>query len=224
MARPLSDVEERYLDYHRALGHSPKTIHHYQDTFRLLHKWLDDTNRTSDTGSLTTASLEQFSTWLQTTPTNGYRGSTQRSAHGVFGVMKDLKAFVRFLLDEELPERNVKVKLPKLPSKLFPVLTKAELERVWATPQMTYRGAMGKRNRALVGLMLDTGIRRAADSAAPLVGRKLKAQGQRAIGLLPGLKAWAAMVRCNHRVPTSPSFMPSQVIGWHSRLTRATSF
>lgn len=74
--------------------------------------------------------------------------------------MRDVKAFVRFMLDEELVERNIKVKLPKLPQTLFPVLTKDELETIWQTPQLTYPGAMGKRNRAIAGLMLDTGLRR----------------------------------------------------------------
>ena len=120
-----------------------------------------------NTSSLTTSGMEQFSVWLQTTPARTHRGNTQRSQHGVFGVMKDLKAFVRFLMDEELLERNVRVKLPKLPQTLFPVLTKDELERIWQTPQMTYRGAMGKRNRAIVGLMLDTGIRRAKRPTSP---------------------------------------------------------
>lgn len=161
MERKLTDVEARYLDYHRALGHSTATITHYKDSFRLLHNWIEATSREMDTGSLTTSGMEQFSYWLQTTPARTNRGSTQRSAYGVFGVMKDLKAFVRFLVEEELLERNVKVKLPKLPQTLFPVLTKGEIEQVWQTPQMTYKGAMGKRNRAIVGLMLDTGIRRA---------------------------------------------------------------
>lgn len=160
MEKPLSEVIDRYIDHHKALGHSEQTITHYKDSFRLLGKWIESTSRESDTGSLTTSGMEQFSYWLQTTPTKGWRGSTERSVHGVFGVMKDMKAFVNFLLDEELLERNVKVKLPKLPSTLFPVLTKEELVLVWSTPQMTYKGSMGKRNRAIVGLMLDTGIRR----------------------------------------------------------------
>lgn len=161
MEKTLDEVEARYLDHHRALGHSDATITHYKDSFRLLHKWIEATSRELDTGSLTTSGMEQFSYWLQVTPARVSRGSTQRSTYGIFGVMKDLKAFVRFLLEEELLERNVKVKLPKLPQTLFPVLTKEELGRVWQTPQMTYKGAMGKRNRAIVGLLLDTGIRRA---------------------------------------------------------------
>jgi site-specific recombinase XerD len=160
MERALLEVEERYLDHHRALGHSEQTITHYRVSFRLLHKWIEATSREMNTGSLTTSGMEQFSVWLQITPARTHRGNTQRSQYGVFGVMKNLKAFVRFLMDEELLERDVRVKLPKLPQALFPVLTKDELERIWQTPQMTYRGAMGKRNRAIAGLMLDTGIRR----------------------------------------------------------------
>jgi site-specific recombinase XerD len=161
MDEPLLELQQRYIDRHKALGHSVKTQRHYQDSFDVLNKWIEATGKPMDTSVLTSAQLDQFAGWLRETPTRGWRGSTTRTPHGIFGILKDLKAFVRYLLEEEIIERNVKVPLPKLPQMLFPVLTKEEIDRIWQTPQMTYRGAMGKRNRALLALMLDTGLRRA---------------------------------------------------------------
>ena len=36
----LAAAEERYLARHRALEHSPKTVSHYQDTFRAFARFL----------------------------------------------------------------------------------------------------------------------------------------------------------------------------------------
>ncbi len=54
MERALHEVEERYLDHHRAMGHSEQTITHYKDSFRLLHKWIEATSR-----SLRSAAIDQ---------------------------------------------------------------------------------------------------------------------------------------------------------------------
>ncbi|MGI8482658.1 MAG: tyrosine-type recombinase/integrase, partial [Thermomicrobiales bacterium] len=43
----------------------------------------------------------------------------------------------------------------------FPILTNQDLERVWTSRYLTGKSLMATRNRALVGLMLDTGLRRA---------------------------------------------------------------
>lgn len=51
--------------------------------------------------------------------------------------------------------------MPKVPQHLFPILTNEEMDRVWQSSYTTGRSSMAIRNRALLGLMLDTGIRRA---------------------------------------------------------------
>lgn len=74
-------------------------------------------------------------------------------------MLKDLKAFCRWLVAEEFLDKGPKVPLPKLPSTLCPVLTDDELLRVFATNQHSPRTEIGCRNRALVAFMLDTGVR-----------------------------------------------------------------
>lgn len=55
MDRPLEEIEDRFFAYHAALGHSPATINHYQDSLKNLRRLLEATNRPADTSSLTTS-------------------------------------------------------------------------------------------------------------------------------------------------------------------------
>ena len=50
----------------------------------------------------------------------------------------------------------MKVPVHRLPDTLFPILTDAELERVWSSRYLPGRSALASRNRALIGLMPDT--------------------------------------------------------------------
>ena len=72
-----------------------------------------------------------------------------------------MRAFLRWLLSDELVERAVKVPLPRLPDKLFPILTEDDLVVVWNSNSLKGSGDLCVRNRAMIGLMLDTGLRRA---------------------------------------------------------------
>ena len=47
-----------------------------------------------------------------------------------------------------------------MPQTLFPILSDEELCKVWQSRYLTGRSSLATRNRALIGLMLDTGLRR----------------------------------------------------------------
>jgi len=66
---PLQEWFEAYLDHHRALDHSAKTIAHYETNFRVSCRFLDETGIPARTRSLTTQQMQRFSTWLRETPT-----------------------------------------------------------------------------------------------------------------------------------------------------------
>jgi len=72
-----------------------------------------------------------------------------------------MRAFLRWLNNEGLLERSVNVPVPRLPQTLFPILTDAELAQIWSSRYLRGRSPLATRNRALLGLMLDTGLRRA---------------------------------------------------------------
>ena len=161
----LSELEEQYLAHHRALGHSEKTVTHYRNSFAAFDRFLAAQPQTD---ALSNASMNAFASWLRQTPTKGWRGDTTRSEFGLHGILKDMRAFLNWLVEEELLEKAPKVPVPKLPQTLFPILTDAELARVFATKQLDTKSEIGVRNRALIAFLLDTGVRRAEVAALKL--------------------------------------------------------
>lgn len=158
---PLQEWIETYLGHHEALNHSPKTITHYQNTFKLFCRYLDECGMPADSRCLTTSTMHHFARWLRDTPIKERRGRTERTPVGVFGILKDLRAFTRWLHAEQLLERPVNIPMPRLPQTLFPILSDTELEHIWTSRYLNGRSPLATRNRALLGLMLDTGLRRA---------------------------------------------------------------
>ena len=103
--------------------------------------------------------MNAFAGWLRESPTGGSRSGRQRSVVTIHGHFKDLRAFVRWLHEEELITVVPKVPIPKLPQTLFPVLTDDELLAIFRSRHLDSSTEIGKRNRALLLFMLDTGVR-----------------------------------------------------------------
>src|SRR4051794_38276637 len=97
---PLTNLQDAYLYHHQALDHSPKTLAHYRVTFATFDHFLAATGRPNAGDVLTTACMQQFATWLRDTPTRLWRGGTTRSAVGVHGILKDMRAWTRWLAAE----------------------------------------------------------------------------------------------------------------------------
>ena len=156
----LHEARERFLSHQRARNHSRKQLEHYARSFHDFGRFLESTDRPATMAVLTTASFEAFIQWLKETPlTRIYRGSTQRSITGIHGHMKDLRAFVHWCIEEELVDWRVKVPVPKLPRRLFPILSESDLLALFQATMMTGQTEAAIRNRALLALLLDTGIR-----------------------------------------------------------------
>ncbi len=154
----LGDLQERYLQHHRARGSSPNTIARYEQSFAMFDRFLG--KRTRDSRVLTTEVMHEYAIWLRDTPVKQQRGRTSRSEAGIHAHLRDLRAWMRWLSAEGILELNIKVPLPQLPNHLFPILTDEEMERVWTSKYLTGKSGLAIRNRALLGLMLDTGLRR----------------------------------------------------------------
>lgn len=86
--------------------------------------------------------------------------------------MRDLRAFVRWLSKEDLIDRPIEVPVPKVPQHLFSILSNDEMPRVWQSTYMTGRSSMAIRNRALIGLMLDTGLGAASSRLMSTINRR----------------------------------------------------
>ncbi|MDP9359805.1 MAG: tyrosine-type recombinase/integrase [Chloroflexota bacterium] len=130
---PLNTLETRYLDHHRARNHSPRTIERYRETFRDLHRFLEATGRPTDSSVLTGADLSAFGSWLRTAPKKPWRGSTERSVYTIHARLKDVRAFC--------------------------ILSDEQLQMLFSCRHLASPGPQAVRNRALVALLLDTGMR-----------------------------------------------------------------
>ncbi len=157
----LSVLQEQYILHHGAMGHSPKTTSHYRDTFRVFDVFLEAKGYVGTTAVVTTFIMNEFAIYLRETPTKGWRGETKRSDAGIRGMMTDLRVFARWMLEEGHIASLPKVPVNKLPQVFFPILSDEELDRVFATKQLSLSTEIGTRNRALIAFMLDTGVRRA---------------------------------------------------------------
>ncbi|MGH2535630.1 MAG: tyrosine-type recombinase/integrase [Thermomicrobiales bacterium] len=155
----LRELIRLFEHHHRAHNRSADTIRHYQDSLRLCLRCLEQSGIPATTESLTNATMATFAEWLRATPIRPWRGQTQRSIWGVHGALKDIKIFVKWLAEEGHIARAPKVPVPTLPKRLFPVLTDAELAQVFACKQLADGSEIAIRNRALVAMLLDTGMR-----------------------------------------------------------------
>lgn len=127
-----------------------------------------------DLAALTNARLAEFATWLRETPTRPRRGGRQRSIWGVHGALKDVKIFFRWLVEEEHLAKAPKVPVPRLPQRLYPILSEDDLKRIFASRHVAGPGEMSVRNRALLAVLLDTGIRRAEAARITLADLAVK--------------------------------------------------
>lgn len=159
MTKALMDVEREFFSHHESLGHAKDTIRHYQYTFRDFHLFLTETGRPMTTASLTTEVMREFATWIIEKPTRSYRGSTRRTVQGIHGYLKDMRAFVTWLMDEEIVTVPCKVPVPKQPQRFFRILTDDELVTLFTCRHLTETGPQAKRNLAVLLTFIDTGVR-----------------------------------------------------------------
>jgi site-specific recombinase XerD len=143
-----------------ARNHSRKLLEHCATTFRAFARFLEASDRTDELAALTTPTFEAFVAYLKATPlSKPYRGTTERSIVGIHGHRRDLRACVRWCQDEEPIDRRVKIPLPKLPRRLFPILSDEGLLTLFRSRLMSGKSDAAVRNRALLAILLDTRIR-----------------------------------------------------------------
>ncbi len=204
--KTLASIETACIAHHRALGRSENTIHHYLDSFRLMNQYLAEAGVQPTTAILSTQTFQGLAAYLRRTPTRGFRGSTERTIHGIHGIMKDWRAFCRWALEEGHIDTLPKVPVPKLPQHLFPVLTETELATIFNSRQLDPHTEIGKRNRALISFMLDTGVRLAEVSGLAVADidirqgmAKVRGKGNKermvffSSGVTDGLRKWLAV-------------------------------
>ncbi|MGI8405056.1 MAG: tyrosine-type recombinase/integrase, partial [Thermomicrobiales bacterium] len=171
----LDQLADAFLTHHRAVGSSASTVRHYSDSMRLLRRCFQDEGIAADATSLTSHNMNVFAGWLRTTPTRVWRDKTERSIYGVHGALKDVKAFLRWCMEDGLIAAVPKVPIPRLPQNLFPILTEIDLELIFHSTYLSGNSELAIRNRALVAFMLDTGVRLSEASGLSMANLNIRA-------------------------------------------------
>src|SRR5262249_37211091 len=154
------DLIDRFTTHQEAVGRAKGTTKRYGYTFLLFSRFLGAEGLPADSSALTTTVMERFALWLRATPANRQHGRTQREASGIHAHLRDMRAFTRWLNRQEILAKEVHYPMPKIPKRLFRILTQEELQRLWESSYLTGTSGRAIRNRAMIALMLDTGLRR----------------------------------------------------------------
>lgn len=135
---PLADLVALFLQDRIAKGMSPHTIRGYRDTLRSFARWAGDR-------PLTRATLRDYLADLQ---------QRRLAPHTVHSYFRDVRTLCSWLTQEELLSEDIARKLiPRLPKRRAASYSADQITRLLAVCDV--------RDRALVIVLLDTGLRRA---------------------------------------------------------------
>lgn len=142
----LPEAVKSFMLHQQASRHSPMTIRRYEYTLRQFETFLGPQTLLDQ---ITPSLLREFMLKLE----------GRVKANTVLAHMRDVKAFLRFCEREDLLEKNpiYKVTMPKVDSQILPALTEEEVDCL--INSCSTKTALGTRNRAILLLMLDTGLR-----------------------------------------------------------------
>jgi site-specific recombinase XerD len=157
---------EDYLMVHTLENHSHWTISHTRERLFWFADWLESTYGITDTDGLLVLHLRAWVGHLQQRPS--MKTGEQLSDRTVYTYGETLLKFCHWLEREEVMAKPLtpKFRLPRVEQKYIPTFTPDDIEKLMSaceggkryTPQL--RRALTVRNRAMLSVLIDTGIRR----------------------------------------------------------------
>ena len=163
-ALTLEEAIEAYLRDHEGGNHSPKTIEWHTTALHLLSSFLEQEQGKRQIEDVTSSDISAWFTHLRQHP--GSRGK-QRSERTIQTYARSARAFFHWLVRQGFRENTpfAAVVFPKVGKPLVQTITEDEFARLLlaCTPPLhetKHAGAwMIARNRAMLWLLYDTGIR-----------------------------------------------------------------
>ncbi len=143
----ISTVIEEFMLDQRVRGNSPATLEYYERTLRFFTDFIGFKAQLSD---ITLRDCKEYAAELQ-------RSSI--TSVSVQSYVRGLRAFLRWCYENDYLESDIcaKFKLPKATRKIIDVLTDEEVSCVLCS--FNSPGWLSARNRLIVALMLDSGLR-----------------------------------------------------------------
>jgi site-specific recombinase XerD len=161
----IKQAVEDYVTAHEIENFSAETIANTRRNLRYFVEWLHSAHNLTDTDDLQLAHLRGWISYLQKTPARhgGRRNDSSVHAYGM-----SMLAFCHWLEYEGVIEKSIttRFRLPRVEKKFIPTFSHEDVERLLAAceegdkrkPQL--RKALTARNRAIVSILLDAGLRR----------------------------------------------------------------
>ncbi|MDO4266199.1 MAG: tyrosine-type recombinase/integrase [Eubacteriales bacterium] len=144
----LSVALEKFLDYKTASGLASSSVNEYQRTISLFIRFV------SENTDVSAIDWEMVQTYLKSLYNGRLAYATARS------YTKDLKIFIRWLDGEyRLPFPASKIKVPKARKKDRTIYSVDEIKLIFGACD-TYIPFVSARNRAIISLLFDCGLRR----------------------------------------------------------------
>lgn len=162
-APSLDRLAEGYLITLKSEGKSPHSLAYYQMMLNNFLWWCDKQGIPKDAECITAAHIRGFLLYIRTeTPRWGGTSSSSKrpaSARTVAHYFGALRTFYNWLMREGLVSDSPldTVRPPKVPEKVIQPFAKEELKRM--LDLCNGKTALGARNRAVLLLLFDTGLR-----------------------------------------------------------------
>ena len=144
----LSEAIDSFLLDQRVRGNSVNTVDYYAFSLGLFSEYFGSDSSVSD---ITLATCKKYYLHLV--------DNKNTNSVSVQSYVRGLRAFLKWLYDENILEENIcqRFKLPKATRKVIDVLSDEEISRLLAA--LSGSDWLTVRNRLIVSLMLDSGLR-----------------------------------------------------------------
>jgi site-specific recombinase XerD len=188
----IRDVYQDFILSRQAKLCSPATIEFYTYTAGKFVEWLFE-RRVDDPSEIKANHIRAYLSDLR------QRKLADKTLHAHAG---SIRTFLRFCYEEDYINKRIQVNMPKLSKKRLPVLTAEELHKVIKTSKTV-------RDKALVLLMADTGLRRGEtlaltwgdiDIGSGLV-RVRQGKGSKDRSVVVGVKTRRVLLKYRRTVP-----------------------
>jgi site-specific recombinase XerD len=169
----IEEAIQGFLEVRRLDNCSPKTLSTYSQRLRYLSTWLRDKKGVTGVEQMKIEHLRGWMGYLKETLT--YRGNPM-SDESIHSYGQSMLAFCHWLEQEEMLEKPIttRFKLPRKEEKFIPTFTHEDVKKLLEACEAgsqypdALRNALTARNRAIVSLFIDSGIR-----LSELVGLRL---------------------------------------------------
>jgi len=163
----LRDAVKEYLDWQQSSNMSEYTIANNERCLRWFVEWVEERYHLTDVGQLDVSHLRGWVIHLQQLPLQRGEGTLKDSTIRFYGAC--LRAFGNWLEYEEKIAKSItkRFKLPKVEKQFIPTFEDEDVKKLLAVCEaekhysVKVQRALTARNRAIVSVLIDTGIRRA---------------------------------------------------------------